>query len=1303
MSAIHRSRGKTDVSFDEVKRLASRTEDDDLIGDIDRIASIILLFSPAVGAGGVATAWGLLEGKGELTKLANSATRRIKGAMEDDKLTLHEAMSAAYALLPYSAFFEAFDSVLVKLRRKLSLKASERLALTERVVADLSAPASSPDGTDLNTFPIRLPHPTTTVDEQASQLTRLYLAMTERASIFTQGLAAWEQATEVKKDEVAVLISELPEASSRLFTDQYLRLCVEYNSFCVWSNLQEHELTREQFRNLRTEVRSVIELRTADQKSVDIGLSRLAALTHTLSALVESPASETLEDLQLLYNSNAKKPIIVDDYDEEGKISLVYPSKTEIFVPQSFRAIRYTPSVGPLENEHVWSTVKTDHSLGAFMVSHFESPHSITTPLIILGHPGSGKSLLTEILASRFSSSPYTPVRVELRDVNADSDIQNQIEEQLRSDTGRDTEWTDFSASAGDRRPLILLDGYDELLQASGRVFSTYLKKVAAFQAREATLNRPIRIIVTSRITLIDKAEVPADSTVVRLEEFDERRKSEWINRWNDANANYFADRALKPLRLPENTQIRALARQPLLLLMLALYDSQANDLDRSTDLQQTSLYNSLLRRFIDRERRKGEQGDEFSALSPSERTEALDNDMRRLGAAAIGMFNRQSLHIRKDELEVDIAWLRTGRHGTDTAPGRLLSQAELLLGSFFFVHESRSKVRSGEGVTKVDEGDQSFEFLHNTFGEFLTADFILDSVLAEASIVNDMSKVSNLHTALNERLDAEDGLPQTWFSNLMFSPIHSRPVIFNMLGAWAERRITRAELESDEFLVALDEVIYRQLSRCLAGRRLPAMLAGSQEHPYPKRGLIELVATYSLNLVVLRTAITGEWEFDEKRLSHTCDRPWERLHGLWRSGIGLASLSGVSRVICTRWDGSRRILERVDEHVGVEPHPLLQLHSTAMSMGDDVIGVLSGWAIQDVLPSSSVDLDTIVDLRATANLRMGAEIARRRAVRLIASRGREAVQADDPSWKHAGFSSSSLTLAPDTSRHASMLGLEGWHVASPVDFYLELTPEASLSAWRFFRGGLPGGRTGKKRAVRRFVLERAATAADVIASERSTGRSRRFDRMGGEVAEEAFRLANHRRVRLSVEVVLELVALDSSQLNDAVITKVLSGRTSPWSVASRSASTVRQVLALSDQRGIWGWEDRVLDALSGGGGQSIGPRLLVEMGMTSALEILAHAGERGALEGRRGLSGIVEWALGTLPVEDRLGSAAAVVRLLATGPSPVTTGIDVSDVLRAFEISTTTDTSAFNDSSTQELLKGLVQDHPALEWGLSI
>lgn len=128
---------------------------------------------------------------------------------------------------------------------------------------------------------------------------------------------------------------------------------------------------------------------------------------------------------------------------------------------------------------------------------------------------------------------------------------------------------------------------------------------------------------------------MPAYSTVVRLLEFDHDQRQRWISVWNATNVRYFEDSRTQPLQLlPGDDNIRPLAEQPLLLLMLALYDSGGNQLRTNRGLDQTLLYESLLKQFIEREHLKSA---DFRSLGSVQRTSEIDADLERLGAAAIG------------------------------------------------------------------------------------------------------------------------------------------------------------------------------------------------------------------------------------------------------------------------------------------------------------------------------------------------------------------------------------------------------------------------------------------------------------------------------------------------------------------------------------------------------------------------------------------------------------------------------------------------------------------------------------------
>jgi hypothetical protein len=844
--------------------------DAETLDALDALSGALMVLSPAVLGVPVDLAFGLLEVKNELVKAGKFLIGKLTGRAEDDELARHDLLLRVYCLSCYTAFFEAVDRLLPEVRELL--EPQDRVRLTTEATGRPTSDEVSP----LAQYRIELPHPNDPIEKSGSQLDLLYNQLAQGLDRLIRDLVVWDNARGVARDRIQAAIRELPTQAKEMYKGQYLALCVKFPEFSAWANLQEHKLDRQATERVGADVRAVLEIVSTRNDDIDIGLK---ALNATLARVLSDGVDDVLNGLGLAYRAAVDEPVIDDTY---AGVSLRYPKKSEIFVPQAFRALRYSQGQ-QLENEALWAERPVQHDIGTYVLAHLASPYSLSTPLVVLGQPGSGKSLLTEVLAARLASGEYHPVRVKLRNINPDSEIQDQIEQQIRDDTGYEVNWADLSGRC-DRPPLVVLDGYDELLQASGKVFGNYLKKVASFQHREHTQGRPVRVIVTSRVTLIDKADVPAGACVLRLEEFDEERQNKWIQIWNAVNQQYFHAHDVKPFALPEGGDVRNLAQQPLLLLMLALYDSDRNQLSQNQNLDQTVLYHNLLTRFITRERQKDS---EFRSLPKQDRDTLVNADLNRLSVAAIGMFNRRALHITKDDLQGDIEYFKAGQEAK-SGSGVPLSQAELLLGSFFFVHESRSRTH-GE-----NDGPAAFEFLHNTFGEFLAAEWLLATVLEQVEPIALMRQQPLLAGALQQLLDNRDGLPPAWFATLMVTPLFSRPNVLRMLGEWSKHRLS----DRTAFTAAFEVLLYGQLKRVLSDAELPTMLLGGKT-PFSRAAALTNVATYTLNLVLLRCMIGGPFRVDLDQLrSDAFPKPWSNVMDLWRAGLGQENLMGVTAVL---------------------------------------------------------------------------------------------------------------------------------------------------------------------------------------------------------------------------------------------------------------------------------------------------------------------------------------------------------------------------------------------------------------------
>ena len=613
-----------------------------------------------------------------------------------------------------------------------------------------------------------------------------------------------------------------------------------------------------------------------------------------------------------------------------------------------------------LERDEEWRGLPVADDLGAALMRYLESAYSVESPLLILGHPGSGKSLLTRVYAARLQYPRYTVVRVELRDADPAVSIQKQVEDQIRKDTGYDVNWADLVGNLPLSPPVVILDGYDELLQATGKLFTDYLDQVQRFQRDGLIQDRPVRVIVTSRITLIDKAIIPPGSAVMRLESFDEPRRTEWIAHWNACNADYFRQAGLKPFTLPANEKVAELAEQPLLLLMLAIFDSASNGLSSRPDLDQTLLYDELLRRFIERELGKGEHGTAFSALPSAERRPFVDRELNRLGVAAIGMFNRQDVKILRDQLDRDLAYFAAERPVTSGLYGQ--SQSELLLGSFFFIHESRSRLPADGAANGAQPaaasanaapvtGRAAFEFLHNTFGEFLAADFILRHVITNAAAIQDLTGKPTLEHTRQRHLAS---LTPYWFASLLYTPLHTRPNILALLREWSFHRIPADPSARAGLLSCLDEIVGTQIRALLAGTgpldlsaRARAETPGESAPtppPYEPLPVLGHVAVYTLNLILLRAYLSQqEWTLDEPALD-AGDRPWDRLTALWRSWFTPESLGTLATQFTATRTGTLLTLKPARSALTITPSSQLNnAYNAATALADNLTAASTG------------------------------------------------------------------------------------------------------------------------------------------------------------------------------------------------------------------------------------------------------------------------------------------------------------------------------------------------------------------------
>lgn len=419
----------TDITFVEIRSLLEGDGDGELLDNLDTFLGAAIVVG-AIATGNPAPL-ALLEPKNELVNIGKKLMGKLTRSKPADFLGRYERLAAAHELLVYTAFFAAADEVFDLLRPIVRLSPEEKGVIVQQATDRRhgspkqtepapSAPISPPA--------TRLPHPSETFAKREADLEDLYGRLRSGLRRFIVGLSAFENAGEEVHARVLAALEELPAQAVRCYYAQYFALAADYPEFFTWIGLRERDLARASLQGISADLQAYV--RAADERAVDldIGLSQLAAAVSGLPAKARRDRVQRVVDgLSRTYTAAIDERIIDDrSSNEVAGIPLVYPRRAAAFVPQAFQTMRAIPAAGRatrLEDEWAWREIPTRSDLSEFLLSYPESPYSAETPLIVLGHPGSGKSLLSQMLAARIATPHFNPVRIELRNVDVEREF----------------------------------------------------------------------------------------------------------------------------------------------------------------------------------------------------------------------------------------------------------------------------------------------------------------------------------------------------------------------------------------------------------------------------------------------------------------------------------------------------------------------------------------------------------------------------------------------------------------------------------------------------------------------------------------------------------------------------------------------------------------------------------------------------------------------------------------------------------------------------------------------------------------
>jgi hypothetical protein len=788
----------------------------------------------------------------EIVKLGDEILSRLGERLRGlDRMSRTERLRAAHTVIVLTAYFDTLGDILDGLppASRVRPATGEQLSLAGSESSDagwrgIAAALSSME-------PV-VPVPVRSYEAMLGGLEEFYGRLSGNVADFIAGFPGWDQLGEEQRASFADnLYRSVPGAAIGRYEELFRRLVAEFPEFSIWSNMSDHQATRAELRNGLAGLQAVLESmacgRLPDQRRDALARTHRSALLKPIAPAGEMPAE------------------------------LRIPALGEGYIDHRIRVAEVGPSSEP-GRESWWSQVPVREDAYRFFAGYLVSPVAQEAPLVVLGQPGSGKSVLTRILAARLPVTDFLPVRVELRQVAAEADLQEQIEFAVWKATGEKLSWPRLVESGDGALPVVMLDGFDELLQATGVSQTDFLVRVMAFQEREADQGRPLAVIVTSRTAVTDRARIPYGTVAVRLEPFDDGQVAAWLAVWEHANAELLGKRGLRPLPADKALVHRELAEQPLLLLMLALYDADTNALQgRSAELGSTELYRQLLREFARREIRK-----HAGAMADPDLEHEVDAELLRLSVVAFAMFNRRSQWVSEDDLDIDLSVLLPAPQAAHKPTGfrAQLSAAQLAVGRFFFVHESQA--------TQDDRRLQTYEFLHATFGEFLVAQLV-------RQILTDMLAREEF-AARSPFTSTDDGLLQAILS---FAALTARAPVIAFLGDLLDQISAQQRQVLADLLLRLHaRALYPRSESAYSGYE-PLPLTVTARH-----------AAWSANLAVL--AVLAAREVTGSQLFPGEPDPaaaWRNQAMMWRSQLSNDEWLGLHETIAlTRaWEGQRR------------------------------------------------------------------------------------------------------------------------------------------------------------------------------------------------------------------------------------------------------------------------------------------------------------------------------------------------------------------------------------------------------------
>ncbi|WP_203786229.1 NACHT domain-containing protein [Paractinoplanes rishiriensis] len=679
-------------------------------------------------------------------------------------------------------------------------------------------------------------------------------------------LAMWDRAW--KRLGYRPTVQHIVTGATKRYEENYFRLASDVPEFLVWAMLGGQRATDRAIKAAGRDILGALH-------SQAVALNRI----ETVLSLVSRPYRPH-HDLDALRKANRailSQPLIKIG-EMEGAATVSIPSIADGYITPRFRFAVVDNRSQP-SSEEWWQDHPVRSDLDEFLIAYLASARSAEQPLVVLGHPGAGKSLLMRVLTARLSSTAFPAFLVPLRQVRAPgAPIFQQVQDVLDRSTHARARWATIAEAAAGQKDggggatrVVLLDGLDELMQATGTTESNYLSQVQDFQRTEMNQDAPVAVIVTSRQVVADIASIPRGCAVLRLEDFTDRQIEEWLTTWNAVNA----DAGGTPpgaLSLQSVQAMGPIARQPLLLLMIAIQATASGG--HTVAASETAVYHQLLVDFTRRELRKSDREERTLEPPPEPLVSA---ELWRLGIAAYGMFNRGRQFVTEMQLQGDLGALDPqglAARSDRSQQVQQLSEARRTIGRFFFIHTSET--------SESDQSRKTYEFLHATFSEYLIAHHAVDRAAELIDAYDDY---------VNGRL--RPGVP--WDKDdVLFALLSHRPIADGAIVRFVHQLVDQLKPEVRSLGGKVLEMLLSKADR-------PRIQSNEINYNPHSRTTVQRLAAYVINLVLLRLLLVPDRSITLPDLAPHGQEPlvwWRSVVRLMQAGLEEATWLGVLQSI---------------------------------------------------------------------------------------------------------------------------------------------------------------------------------------------------------------------------------------------------------------------------------------------------------------------------------------------------------------------------------------------------------------------